>query len=1068
MHRAHAAARGLAALTVIVAMVTLVPWFLLTVVGNPYPPEGLAWDAPLTDDAVVGALAGLCWVFWAQMLACLTAETVAVLRRGPAPRIRLTLGGQQHLARALVNAVLVTATATGVTGGLTGYPAPAAATEPVAGTDSRDQAPASRAGGTTLDRADSSTGAARVTPVTGHRVATAVPGDSLWSLAEQHLGDPRRWPEIARLNRGRAMPDGARFTDADLIRPGWALLMPADATGLPPAEPTGPADGTVTVLPGDTLSGLAEQHLGQGSRWPLLYRANRDRIQDPDLLQPGWRLTVLTSDPSPRPADPDTGRRHPTNDTGVGTRATAAPRRADPPATDRPSVTVAPTSHPDTPAGADTPAARWMLPGLAGTGAVLAGSLLLLLRVRRRAQARSRRPGRTISVPAPSLAPVEKTLVAAGSGSAPRVQRVDTLLRRLAARQVQQGRPMPGLAAVELDEHSLVLHLGEPCDLPDPWLGAADRTRFSCDPEVDADLIGPAVPDQPAPYPMLATVGTGDTGHVWLLNPEHAGVISITGDPARGRDLARYLTAELACNPWAAGVRVDCVGVAGEVAAIDPERVRVHRSGGQPVAEALADAMATLDRAIAVDRDVPTARAGQLGEDTWPGRLLLLAAADADTREAAQLLHLVADHPGGTGTCVVVLAGDRDPGPGVVLEVTGAGRVLMPATGLDLEAVGLTGEEAHGCAAVLAQSEDLQDTGIPHDTTAVDGWRAYADHAGALRDDHTVPRDTPPDDLAEPAASVLDGPDEEYLRAGATTGQDLAALAPRVETPVRSEVEQADPTLDADLDTWFGVDCDLPRLVLLGPVHASAHGSQAAAARRRSYYTELLAYLATRPHGATPAQVADAFGITVGRARGDVKVVRDWLGVDPRTGDKHLPDATRSAEAKARGVGVYQVTGLLVDADLFRRLRVRGQARGPAGLEDLRTALRLVTGPPFDQPRTGGWSWLYEGDRLDQHLVCAIVDVAHLVTTAALREGDLPGARAAAELAARAAPYEEIPRLDLAAVTAAEGNHQEADHILRRDVCNRSDDGQAPLELSQRTEDIIAGHHWLRPGKTAS
>jgi hypothetical protein len=709
-----------------------------------------------------------------------------------------------------------------------------------------------------------------------------------------------------------------------------------------------------------------------------------------------------------------------------------------------------------------------MLPGLTGGGALLAGSLLLLLRARRRTQARSRRPGRTISVPAPSLAPVEKTLAAAGSGQAPRVERADTLLRRLAARQASEDRPMPGLAAVELSEHHLVLHLGEPAALPDPWRGDPDRIRYSCDLDGNADLIGPPVSDQPAPYPMLATVGTGDTGQVWLLNTEHAGVIGITGDPARGHDLARYLAAELACNPWASGVQVDCVGIAAEVAAINPERVRVHRSGGQPAAETLADAMATLDRATELDRDVPTARAGQLGEDTWPGRFLLLAEADAQIPAAEQLLRLVGDHPGGTGTCVVVLAGDGDPGPGVVLEVTDTGRLRMPATGLDLAAAGLTSEEAHGCAAVLAQSEDLQDAGILHDPTAVDGWRAYADHAGALRAEHTMPRDTPPDDPEEPGGSVLDGPDEEYLRAAATTEQDLAALAPRVGARVRSEVEQADPTLDADLDTWFGEDCPLPRLVLLGPVHARTHGSQAAAARRRSYYTELLAYLATRPHGATPAQVADAFGITVGRARGDVKVVRDWLGVDPRTGDKHLPDATRSAEAKARGVGVYQVTGLLVDADLFRRLRVRGQARGPAGLEDLRTALRLVTGPPFDQPRTGGWSWLYEGDRLDQHLVCAIVDVAHLVTTGALRAGDLAQARAASELAARAAPFEEIPRLDLAAVTAAEGHHREADQILRRDVCNRSDDGQAPLELSQRTEDIIARHDWLKPGKTAS
>src|ERR1035437_250114 len=133
-----------------------------------------------------------------------------------------------------------------------------------------------------------------------------------------------------------------------------------------------------------------------------------------------------------------------------------------------------------------------------------------------------------------------------------------------------------------------------------------------------------------------------------------------------------------------------------------------------------------------------------------------------------------------------------------------------------------------------------------------------------------------------------------------------------------------------------------------------------------------------------------------------------------------------------------------------------------------RPALTLVGGQPFDQLRTGGWSWRHEGDRLDQHMLCAVVDVAHMVTTSAIKNGDLRQARAAAELAALAAPHEEIPRLDLAAVAAAEGHEREAERILREDVCDRSDDGQAPMELSERTESIIASHDWLTPGKAAT
>jgi nucleoid-associated protein YgaU len=51
-------------------------------------------------------------------------------------------------------------------------------------------------------------------------------GDTLWSIAARSLGDPFRWPELWRANAGKRMPDGARFVDPDLIRPGWRLTVP--------------------------------------------------------------------------------------------------------------------------------------------------------------------------------------------------------------------------------------------------------------------------------------------------------------------------------------------------------------------------------------------------------------------------------------------------------------------------------------------------------------------------------------------------------------------------------------------------------------------------------------------------------------------------------------------------------------------------------------------------------------------------------------------------------------------------------------------------------------------------
>ena len=129
----------------------------------------------------------------------------------------------------------------------------------------------------------------------------------------------------------------------------------------------------------------------------------------------------------------------------------------------------------------------------------------------------------------------------------------------------------------------------------------------------------------------------------------------------------------------------------------------------------------------------------------------------------------------------------------------------------------------------------------------------------------------------------------------------------------------------------------------------------------------------------------------------------------------------------------------------------------------------MVTGQPFDKLRPGGWSWRFDGDRLEHHLVCGIVDVAHLVTIRALSEGQLDIARAAAALAAASAPYEEIPRLDLAAVGARPpATGAKRARIIRDEVCNRSDEGAPPLELSERTEQILGAHGWPPRIKSAS
>ena len=68
-------------------------------------------------------------------------------------------------------------------------------------------------------------------------------GESLWSIAEDELGDPLRWPEVFDANEGRTFDDGRRLDDPSLIRPGWDIQLPggAPAEQLPPPVVAPPA-----------------------------------------------------------------------------------------------------------------------------------------------------------------------------------------------------------------------------------------------------------------------------------------------------------------------------------------------------------------------------------------------------------------------------------------------------------------------------------------------------------------------------------------------------------------------------------------------------------------------------------------------------------------------------------------------------------------------------------------------------------------------------------------------------------------------------------------------------------
>lgn len=63
-------------------------------------------------------------------------------------------------------------------------------------------------------------------------------GESLWDIAERHLGDGKRYREIFKLNKGRPQHDGGQLTHPGEIETGWRLRLPKQAPADRTAERT--------------------------------------------------------------------------------------------------------------------------------------------------------------------------------------------------------------------------------------------------------------------------------------------------------------------------------------------------------------------------------------------------------------------------------------------------------------------------------------------------------------------------------------------------------------------------------------------------------------------------------------------------------------------------------------------------------------------------------------------------------------------------------------------------------------------------------------------------------------
>lgn len=463
--------RGLLALTFLLGVLIGLP-VLLSVVGAPLLPHHLSLAVVkqliLSPDnsghALVWLVTFAAWVAW-FLFAVLAVMELANQLSGNRLHLHLPgLGGAQAMVGSLIVAVLAM-----------GFTAPGVATA----------APIAHGTVGTSASAHPGTGPAKATPATRHATTHTVQRDeSLASIAADTYGAEGYAPALARSNN--LAPDA-------LLTVGQNLTLPAVSTI---------KAGTVVVGPEDSLWSLAEEHLGDGERWPEIYKINRSVIgSNPNIIVDGTVLSIpsrhersqaAVTKPAPHPA-----AQH-------GPTAGAKPAAPKPvhPATQAPATRTAPTTAPaatsipaplpaPTAAGA-TAAPRTQDPApvqtpvmepaaesssshdlvqdglLAGAGLLLAASLVSLINRRRRSQLRERQPGEAITLPDEQAQRTETTL---RQQSIPvTVEQVGTVLRAVGHYCLTHDVELPVLTAARVAPDRIDLLLARPATQHPDWV----------------------------------------------------------------------------------------------------------------------------------------------------------------------------------------------------------------------------------------------------------------------------------------------------------------------------------------------------------------------------------------------------------------------------------------------------------------------------------------------------------------------------------------------------------------------------------------------------------------------
>lgn len=1025
--------KGLAASIAVLALLAGLPILLYLASGGIVPglasvPDTIRYGLPdFGGRLFAGTLLPLVgWILWATLAWGIIAEASAAITHRPVVRIP-ALGVQQHIAALLIGAILAM-----VTAGTVAAPSHAApAHEPAASTVAAAFLTPAAA---TAPKAETPAPVAPAGPT-----MTVRPGDTLWGLAAEHLGDGARWGEILDLNLGAKQPDGMSLAADGHIRTGWRLTLPETAST---------AQTTITVVEGDTLSGIAETHLGDAERWHEVFDANKGIVQadgtsltDPALIRTGWRLQIpataaataaapaaptpaaqaaapapvapqavtpaqtpaaapapAASQPAAAPAQtaapsasPETSKAAPADprfDTTAPQAAAPAPAAAPADPRFNTSPTPAPSASPQH--ASQTPAASAadengavdpvLLSTTGGIMGVLAAGLLGVLATKRFRQARARKQGETIPVPGPQEFVTEQEMVAVEAGEQRKA--VDKALRWLASWAAQTEHRIPGLFAARLTKDTLELYPNEPAELPAPFVASsADKLAW----EIALDEVPETTAPHSAPFPALVTVGRDRNGGLLLIDLESVAAMTVSGPAELSRGAMMAMALELSVSPWADDLQVTMVGCDRDLPDVmDTGRIR-HLDTLDELIEDLEGRARVLDGILTRlgATDLAEARSRGTYSQNWIPEIVVLAE-DPGEEMRERLARLVEQVP----------------------------RVGIAA---------VSGAHIHG-----TWSLDITDTThaklAPDDIELVPQIVSDAQYRDIVKDMRIADQVPVPVEPEIPAV-----PD------------DLSTLTTSVPTPEPEDDEE---------DPLAAFNQDAPVIDVLGQVklHRPAGSPSVNGGSHTGRNLEILSYLALN-------------------SGSDYKTFHQamWPGTDPvekyQTRHSACSRARRYLGAKEPGVDWFP----LVEKDVYeldpdivttwhhwKALATDHPER--VSTPRLVRAMELVHGEPVQSPSSRDFGWALQ-HRME--ISAAIADAASILWERAFTAGDFATAALAAEAGIKADPYNEELLKKALRVAAATGDRECVAELVAafKDRLAAVDEDEAP---EPETAELIA------------